>query len=149
MLYLIVFFSFLFSQEPVWTAKLKRDTSMPLEKDMLKQALVLSFKDKKGTVKNYKIRKSPKGLAKKMTLIVENRELHFTYWPNGAQAQLLRVFEPSVSEDPICEEITFSANSSVRIVNGILEVEVYPDPRRHKKKIVSQWKPCGKKSPAI
>ena len=91
--------------------------------------------------KIYKPEKPPFGMGKKQILEINGHTLAMTLWPDGAYMMVIRVFDPQVSEKPLCEVVSFAEGLKVRLVDNVVEVEKALDQKRTKK-FVKQWEKC-------
>ncbi len=141
-LWILVFLPTLFAaQANKWRMKtynepFKNKFSAPKEKRS-----VLVLKNEIGGEKIYKPEKPPFGMGKKQILEINGHTLAMTLWPDGAYMMVIRVFDPQVSEKPLCEVVSFAEGLKVRLVDNVVEVEKALDQKRTKK-FVKQWEKC-------
>jgi hypothetical protein len=106
-----------------------------------KKRSVVVFKNNLGDEKTYKPDNPPFGMVGKQKIQLDEKEFFVTSWPMGAHSFNLRIFDPSLSEKPLCEVITFSSQMSVRMQEGKLQVEKVMSGATQKK-IKKSWEKC-------
>lgn len=73
-----------------------------------------------------------------------NKTYFITFWSLGGRNLLLRVFDPEISNTPLCEAISFGETSELRIHNGYLQLYVVPDsnPGMYPEPQAPYWQNC-------
>jgi len=90
--------------------------------------------------KKYAPAEAPLGLVDSKLFSFSKRKFFLTSWPKGGQSVLFRVFDMSKEQPvPICEIVSYSETSKLKIKNGALYLLKSGDSQTAKPK----WSLCG------
>jgi hypothetical protein len=101
---------------------------------------VLQFASRRGASFTYMPSRAPWGFYETKEVLLNGQSHFVTYWVGPARGAYFRIFNPEVSELPICEFSTDEVEPQVRYKNG--KVEYLETALQTDSKKVSKWKKC-------
>lgn len=119
--FLFIFTSSAYAQ--LWAMSTRYETA---KKSKDKQSVVQFNKGKLSVV--YRPTAPPYGVVIEEKAVINNQNYFITGWAHGARSVMFKIFEPEAfAAKPLCEVISFSEETELRIVNNKLEIKVADD----------------------
>lgn len=124
-IFLLLIFAFslfsLFSFHALANWKIENEYIPGAREGSLVSQLTFSNKEKKFT---YSPKSRAFGFVESESKVLGNRNLILTIWAHGVRSVILRVFEPEKANTPICEVVSQSDKSDLRIVDNHLQLSI-------------------------
>lgn len=105
---------------PQWTLTKKMEAKGQI------QINVLTWKKGKRT-QIYRPEKMPYGMTRQKLISIDGKSLWLTSWPNNGQSLVYRIFDPEIKNTPLCEIISYSDKTELRLKDKNLELLVVED----------------------
>lgn len=131
-----------FSSAGLWKVNVKQE--LVDAKNAVKKSVV-EFKNAEGKVVTYSPEAMPWGFYASKDIAVQGRSYVVTYWADGSRSVHYRLFDPDVSNVPVCEFSTESEKPRFRFFKGELQyqdVSFGDDPFSATAKKKLSWLPC-------
>ena len=119
----IFYFWQTFAVAGLWKLKTTVEFVDPKETKFKIKKSVLNFQSGNGDKKVYSPKVLPWGLYKSKEVVSGGQTFFITYWAAGSQNVHFKIFNPSVSANPLCEFTSDAEETRLRHVKGVLEYE--------------------------